>query len=694
MVVVAVAALAACDSPDVRPPVGETAVPSTSGPAATILPTDEPTRLPSAATAVVATLPATESLPPLTPTPFTWSTPAAAKQALSREPVSEGERLAVAELESNLAAARDDVALAMAYRGLTAVPDASAPLITEPLAVGTRQELNILNVELNIVNNVTVELLAVSDHAYFWFDSTPGFSWPDEAVLLATAAAFDDIYELIRLHFGSERSPGVDGDPRIHIVNASPLTVCDTVAINPTCGLQGYYAANHTLPVSVDPYSNERDMFVMNGSLFGGIRYLEVLGHEFRHMIEDNHDTNDWDWEVEGSAMLAEDLLGYSGEPIARANLFLMNPDQQLNRWSDGDTTPYYGQGYLLNRYLYTQLGPELYLDFATDAQPGFLALDRVAAENGLPFTGQSLWLDWLAALAVHDQPDAPSEYALGAAVNRVTPEVLDASAPTLDLTVRQFAADYYQLRGEGEAVVAFTGSNHVPLLPVLPLSGRRMWLANRANFSQASLTHAFDLTDVTAATLHYAVFHEIEVGYDFAYVAVSTDGGQTWQGLATAAMQGADPADDPSDSAFTERFYTGNSDGWVTETADLTPYTGQTIHLRFEYVTDPILTFGGLAVDNISIPEIGFYDDAESEGDWTAIGFVRATAYVPQQWHLQLISFGEGGPVVESLSLAADNTLSLSVPVMSDDGRRPILIIAASAPMTLETAHYQLRVE
>jgi hypothetical protein len=201
-------------------------------------------------------------------------------------------------------------------------------------------------------------------------------------------------------------------------------------------------------------------------------------------------------------------------------------------------------------------------------------------------------------------------------------------------------------------------------------------------------------LANVTAATLHYAVYHEIEAGYDFAYVTISTDGGQTWQALETAAMQGTDPADNPGDSAFTKRFYTGNSDGWIEETADLTPYVGQTIQIRFDYITDPILTFGGLALDNISIPEIGFYDDVEQDNGWAAVGFVRVTGYVPQQWHLQLISFPEGRPIVELLALTADNTLTISLPLNRDDRRRPILIIAASAPMTLEAAHYELKVE
>ncbi|MCB8945604.1 MAG: immune inhibitor A [Ardenticatenaceae bacterium] len=682
--------LVACESPDDDLGVGVTAVPSTP----TSLP---PTPIPATAvpspTAVAELPPPTEVPLEMTATPFVWRPPAGAKASFSREGVTALERQTAVDLDQNLAAARDDVALAMAYKGLAAVPETAVPLVTEPLTVGLRQHINIFNTDSNVVNTVVMELLAVSEHAYFWFDASPGYEWPSEELLATTAVTFDTIYEQDRLHFGSESSPGIDGDPRIHIMNASPVTVCETSVSNPSCGLGGYYASSNTLPVSVDEYSNEREMFVMNGSLFGSTRYLDILAHEFRHMIEDNYDNNDWDWEVEGSAMLAEDLLGFPEDARGRGNQFLANPDQQLNRWTDGNTTPYYGQGYLLNRYLYTQLGPELYLDFATHPEPGFMALDAIAAENGRSFTGHSLWLDWLGALAIHNEPDAPAQYELGADVNTVTMQTLNPGSSVLEATVEQYAADYYQLAGADEVAITFAGSNHVQLVKTLPVSGERMWLANRANYSQASLTRPFDLTNVPTATLNYAVYHEIEAGYDFAYVSISTDGGQTWQGLVTTAMQGASPNDDPSDSAFTERFYSGNSDGWLKETADLTPYVGQVIQIRFEYITDPILTFGGLALDNLSIPEIGFYDDVETEQDWAAVGFVRAAGYVPQQWHLQLVTFANGRPEVQLLTLDENNELSLPLSLTSADGRRPILIVAASAPMTLEPAYYQLTV-
>ena len=74
----------------------------------------------------------------------------------------------------------------------------------------------------------------------------------------------------------------------------------------------------------------------------------------------------------------------------------------------------------------------------------------------------------------------------------------------------------------------------------------------------------------------------------------------------------------------------------------------------------------------------------------WVAEGFVRATGYVPQRWHVLLITYENGAPVVTPIELAADNTATAEFSLSSDGGGRPFLIIAASSPMTLEPAHYQ----
>jgi bacillopeptidase F (M6 metalloprotease family) len=158
--------------------------------------------------------------------------------------------------------------------------------------------------------------------------------------------------------------------------------------------------------------------------------------------------------------------------------------------------------------------------------------------------------------------------------------------------------------------------------------------------------------------------------------------------------MQGLDAVDDPANAAYAGRFYTGRMRQWVDETIDLSDYAGQEILLRFEYVTDPILTFGGLALDNIAIPEIGFYDDAETAAaGWTADGFTRAAAYLPQTWHLLLVTFEGDAPVVTELETAANGTLSYTLEASSST-QQPILIVAAASPMTLELAHYRLAFE
>lgn len=621
-----------------------------------------------------------------------WPSPMTAVAPLARLKPTAAQQATLIELQQATPPERDDVRLAIAYRGLTETPVLTASPVTEPLAVGSVESFKVSNTDTNTVSVIDATLLAVGEHAYFWFDTGPGSISPDQEALDRMALAFDRMYETDTFYFGSESNPGIDGDSRVHILNASPLALCDvTEETASSCGLAGYFSPSNVLPAAVEANSNAREMFFMNGRYFGSDFYLNVLGHEFRHMIEDNYDRGDADWAVEGSATLAEELVGFPHNAWSRANQFLANPDQQLNSWTDSGTTPYYGQGYLFNRYLYDRLGTDLYREFATSPDSGLLALDSVAKANGHDWTGESLWLDWLVALAIHDEPGAAEIYRFDEGnFDTAAMKTIDTFPATEETTVAQYAADYYELSSATSLTVTFTGSTLVPLLDTVPASGQRLWYAQRTNYGNPRLTRPVDLRGVEEATLQYAVYADIERGYDFAYVAVSEDNGRTWQGLTAGNMQGLDPEDNPAHTALSERFYTGRTRAWKQESIDLTPYTGQQIQLRFEYVTDPVLTYGGLALDNIAIPEVGFYDDAETAVDgWVAEGFTRATAYLPQPWHLQVVTFAGGQPFVETLPLASDQTITFLVD--EENAGRTILIVAATAPLTLQPAHYKL---
>lgn len=581
---------------------------------------------------------------------------------------------------------RDDVALAVAYLGANRV--VATPQSPTNLKTGIRETFFISNVDSNTVSQVEAELMSIGENAYFWFDIGPGSVDPDPDLLAEETATFDEIYETLFAYFGLAEPPG----GRVHIVHASPNALCD----NPgNCRLAGYFSSSDLMPSSIDPQSNERAMFVMNAWQFGSGNYLDVLAHELRHMLGHEYDAGEEDWVVEGGALLAEDLAGYPLVPQARGSLFLENPDQQLNSWAENNTIPHYGQGYLVSRYLYDRLGAVLFRKYLDDRRPGLSALNEVAVEAGLDSTGLDLWLDWLATMALHDIPDMPEAYRwAGPELGPVMTTSVNNLPAAFDTTVSQYAADYYELPSSGEFAVDFSGTETVSLLGSDAVSDDSFWYAQRANDSNPRLTRAVDLRGVDEASLHYQVYIDIEHGYDFAYVSASTDGGLTWQGLVAENMQGQAQADDPSDRALTERYYTGRIGQWVSETIDLSHLADQEILLRFEYVTDPILTYGGFALDDIAIPEIDFADDAETLDDgWTAEGFARATADLPQDWWLQLITFdADGRPSVARMSVPGSGHLAFNYQAVSGN-RRPILIVAATAPETLQTAGYRLNV-
>jgi immune inhibitor A len=663
-----------------------------------------PAHQPTATTTQPAPQPLATTAAPRSPTPFpTWTPPITPEAALSQTAVSSRQQATHAELTQAIPPQRDEVGLALAYRGLEAAL-APRPGVAAPLNVGVRQQLQIANVDTNTFSTINVDLLAVSDYAYFWFDVGPGSFTPDTDLLAQVSTAFDDAYEMVVHYFSDGYEAGPDGDPRIHIVHASPLALCDvTLETASACGLAGYFSSRHTYPQSAVPDSNEREMFVMNVRQFGTDYYLTVLVHEFRHMVEYNYDRSEWDWAVEGSAMLAEDLWGTPQVAEQRANLFLRNPNQPLKQWTAGDARPHYGQGYAFNRYLFDRLGEDLYRQFATSPLPGLRALDEVLVQANLPLTSQQLWLDWLVALAIHNEPQTPPIYRFGEGVGLDTAVTTRITAPPVSLTdtLHPYGAAYYELDGAEVLTVTFTGSTLVPLLDTLPRSGEYFWYAQRANYSQMRLTRPVDLRQVAQATLQYAAYVDVEAGYDFAYVVVSADNGRSWQGLQAANMQSRAAGDDPAGVAFADHFYTGRQRTWFEEEVDLTPYAGQEILLRFEYITDQLLTYGGLALDNIAIPEIGFVDDASRpDMGWTAEGFTRATAYLPQSWHLQLITFPNGRPVVTPIALDEQPTATSTgsaqavFTIPPGSSRSPILIVAATAPRTLEVGHYRLVVE
>ncbi len=100
-------------------------------------------------------------------------------------------------------------------------------------------------------------------------------------------------------------------------------------------------------------------------------------------------------------------------------------------------------------------------------------------------------------------------------------------------------------------------------------------------------------------------------------------------------------------------------------------------------YVTDEGINHPGLLIDDISVPEIGFTDDAESDGGWVPKGFNRSDNRAEQRFFLTLV-FPDTGDI-RGVPLDANNDGAVAVPA----SRPAIFIVTALAPLTSVRAEY-----
>jgi hypothetical protein len=234
----------------------------------------------------------------------------------------------------------------------------------------------------------------------------------------------------------------------------------------------------------------------------------------------------------------------------------------------------------------------------------------------------------------------------------------------------------------------------------MMPHGGRYVFWGNRNDESDTTLTREFDLTSLTSATLSYWMWAQIEKDFDYAYVEVSTNGGQTWQSLKTPSGTDTNPT-----GANFGWGYTGASGGgdpehndpsqWIKEIVDISAYAGQKILVRFEYVTDAALTYGGLVLDDISIPELNYTANFEQDdGGWAGTGFVRIDNLLPQTFVVQVIKQGNSGKntTVERMSLDANNQGSLTLNLSGSE--KAVLVVSGTTPFTTEVASYQFEVK
>ena len=527
----------------------------------------------------------------------------------------------------------------------------------------------------------------------------------DEADVTAAARIIEEvILPGDRTFFGTEWQPGIDGDPRINF-----LYLAD---IGP--GVGGYFSSADQTVTAVNPFSNEREMLYVNLKNIALDKdvHFSIVAHELQHLIHANTDQNESVWLEEGLSDLAAYLVGYPTPD--RAAGYAAMPDIQLNdlRQEPDVIAAHYGAAFLFAAYFYEQFGVEATQALVQEEANGIAGVDAVLADLGFPQRFDDVFATWAAANYLSGarlpEPGQGGPYAYRTVE---IPEVAVAADhrrfPVEQRAgVSQYGTDFIRLRSDEPLTVVFTGTRQIPLLPVSAFSGDHYWTTLPADRSDMRLTGRFDLSGLASATLNFQTWFDIEEDWDYAYVAVSVDDGASWQLLDLPGMSRDNPQGNSYGPGYTGRSgrradaatVGGDPPQWIAVSADLTPYAGREILLRFEYVTDDTVHDAGWALDDIAVPELGFADDGETDsGVWTMEGFARHDNVLPQHYVVQLIRLsrsllGEDYYTVEPLPLDArrGGTWTLD---LNDEYDEAVLAISAITPLTREPAGYAYRV-
>ncbi|HYM63216.1 MAG TPA: choice-of-anchor J domain-containing protein [Gaiellaceae bacterium] len=414
--------------------------------------------------------------------------------------------------------------------------------------------------------------------------------------------------------------------------------------------------------------------------------YEGVFAHEYQHLLEYYSDVDETIWINEGLADWAQTLTGYvdPSKPItdqdfdshiqcflgwgevltpANPNPRQGGPENSLTLW--GDQTPDdeaeilcdYGAAYSFMELLAGRYGED-FMSFLHRGQANGLAGVQEALDAfHIRKTAQQLVHEWSVAVALDGIIDDGAKLKRGASRKY--------RVPTLDATINwdnddayespgapPNGSDYVRLRNAAGNYLSakrirslrFEGVGALPADPIEwtvdsapPDSGgdAALYSGNGDNFDRA-IVHEVTVP-AAPATLRFETKYDTELLFDYAFVQVSTDGGETYVSLANAnTTTDVDPG---VPQAIQDNLpgFNGDSGGWTTETFDLSPYAGQTILLSFRYMTDSSVALPGWWIDNVMVNGTLLSDGSSLDGfqSLTQINPIEVSGFT-----VQLISY------------------------------------------------------
>lgn len=463
--------------------------------------------------------------------------------------------------------------------------------------------------------------------------------------------------------------------------------------------------------------------------------YEGTFAHEYQHLLHYYTDPDETSWLNEGLSDYAQTLVGYVdttipyGQPGAdsriacfqgfagRADFPYCGAENSLTRWGDQGSPSIladYGAAYTFITYVENMFGRAAVTYLHRDGANGLDSLQRYLDDYAPGLKSIDMVHDWAAMMAVdrwvdngargltrdqkrrftarelnaaidwswtgsYDSPGAPangSDYVLGIAERPVNSDTLNR---VRFVGSSSYAPDPLEWVVSDDALYSGTGHN-----------------VDRAAVFSVDVPATGDLT--------FSTKYDIEEGWDFGLVQVSTDGGATYTSLANANTTTEHASDADGTIVAELPGFTGLSDGFQTETFDMSAYAGKQVLLSFRYMTDVAVNGNSTAPSGWWIRDVKVGDVVVTSGT-TTDGARSPTEVRPVPvagWKVQAVGWTLGQDNVKvkyvDLKLNRNNAVTLrrsELRRLFRNSQRVGFIVTVDDPDEVATknANYRLRV-
>ncbi|HYY74736.1 MAG TPA: choice-of-anchor J domain-containing protein [Gaiellaceae bacterium] len=429
--------------------------------------------------------------------------------------------------------------------------------------------------------------------------------------------------------------------------------------------------------------------------------YEGVFAHEYQHLLEHYEDPDETTWMNEGLSDWAQTLTGYvdPSDPITEIGFdshiqcFLGNlgiqtdanpiprdggPENSLTVWGDQNFDHEweilcdYGAAYSLMELLAGRYGPDFMTSLHRGDANGLPGLEEALNAFGVNKSPRQILHEWAAAVAVDGVLDGGGKVrggksgtyripTMNSTINWDNPESYETpGAPPNGsdyVRLRDAAGNYLSAR-QIESI-SFDGADTLPALPIEwtvdsnppdRADDAALYSGSGDNLDR-SIVREVEVP-AGAASLSFDTMYETEDHWDYGFVQVSTDGGESYTSISCPGMN-SDP-DPGAIAAIQENVpgFSGSSGGWTTVTCDLSAYAGQTVLLSFRYITDPAVTLPGWWVDNVSVGGTVLSDGSSLDG-WQSLTQVNPVEV--DDFTVQLVAWDARGKQVTVSTLPLD---------------------------------------